>query len=75
MKIKISFKQFIATVYDVCAKTLEELDEIEAKMRLILKVVTMVLMKEELEIEDTGTRDLGEKLLAADVIARLKSED
>lgn len=75
MKIKISFKQFIVTVYDVCSKTLEELDELESKMRLILKVVTMVLMKEELEIEDTGTRDLGEKLLAADVLARLKSED
>lgn len=75
MKTKISFKQFVSTVYDVCAKTLEELDNIETKMRVVLKVVALVMMKDELEIEENGTRDLGEKLLAADVMARLKSED
>ena len=72
MKMSIKLNDLITTALTVCQATLDGLDAFEDKLRLVMKVVSLVLMKEEIEIESNGTRDLGEKLLAADVLARIK---
>ncbi len=73
--MKINLNEIVKIALEVCQETLVGLEDVTEKMRLVMKVVMMVMLRKELEIEPaTGARDLAEKLLADDVLARLNPD-
>ena len=72
---RIKFNTLLQTVLDVCHETVDGIENVADKMKLVMKVISLVLLKDELELEgETGARGLAEKLLADDVMARINPE-
>jgi len=71
----MKLNDLIKITMDVCQETLSGLEDVTEKLRLVMKVVSLILLKDEIEIEEeTGARGLTEKLLADDVMARINPE-
>lgn len=76
MKIKIPLKKVLEIVLDVCQGTLDGLENVQDKLAMVMKVLAFLMIKGEFDVEEpTGGRDLGLKLLADEVAARLKPQD
>lgn len=71
----MKLKDFVSVVMDASQETLKTLKGITVKMEFLLKVVSMVLAAQDIQIEtDDGMRDLAAKRIAADIGAKLKAK-
>lgn len=71
----MKLKDFVGVVMDASHETLKTLKGITAKMEFLLKVVSMVLAAQDVQLEtEDGLRDLAAKRIAADIVEKLKAK-
>jgi hypothetical protein len=71
----MKIKELTSIILDASQETLKGLKGITAKMEFLLKVVSMVLAAQDVQLEtDDGLRDLSAKRIAIDVGEKLKAK-
>lgn len=71
--MKITLSNLVKIILDASQKTVEGLKDTTAKLEFFIKVVSLVLQSGvKLEDMPTGARDLNVRMIAADVIGKIK---
>lgn len=71
----MKIKDFVSVVMDASQETLKGLKGLTVKMEFLLKVVSMVLAAQDVQLEtEDGLRDLAAKRIAIDVVEKLKAK-
>jgi hypothetical protein len=71
----MKIKELTSIILDASQETLKGLKGITAKLEFLLKVVSMVLSAQDVQLEtEDGLRDMAAKRVAADVNEKLKAK-